>query len=414
MAVTLKLTTARSVDALTPRAERYAVADAKVAGLALRISPDGTRVWALRYRNASGEQCRLRLGGYPRLSLAKARMTANRELRAVDGGVDPQAERRGVKHRAAQAKKDSIEALAADYIERHAKPRKRTWKADDSKLRVEILPMWKGKPVTSITRRDCRELVQAIADRGAPIVANRVVALLSRLFRHAVDQGVIDVNPAAQLPKPGVEIGARPEEDREVKPYDADEIRSIWAATETLAPAPRALYRLGLLTGQRPGEIGDMAWAEVEQPWWTIPAGRSKNRKAHRVYLTRLALDALHGVTPAKDEPLVFAGYRGKRQVAAMNLIVFADVRRRLMPRHAMRDTVATGLAAAGVRVEDIAHVLNHSYGPRVTGGYNAHHYDAERRRALEGWAAALDAIVDHPPKVERKVLRHRPKVVPA
>jgi len=39
-------------------------------------------------------------------------------------------------------------------------------------------------------------------------------------------------------------------------------------------------------------------------------------------------------------------------------------VRRREKPRHALRDTVATGLAECGVAVEDIAKILNHTYGP--------------------------------------------------
>ena len=95
------------------------------------------------------------------------------------------------------------------------------------------------------------------------------------------------------------------------------------------------------------------------------------------------------------DEPCVFVGYRGKRQLAAINAEVFAKVRRRQNPRHAMRDTVATGLAAVGVAVEDIAKVLNHAYGPRVTAGYNAYAYDKEKRLAMGKWARRLTALLD-------------------
>jgi integrase len=239
-------------------------------------------------------------------------------------------------------------------------------------------------------------LVQAVADRGATIYANRIAALLSRLFRFAVDDmEIIEVNPAANLPKPGVEVGSRPATDREQKPYDADEIRTLWQATEPLAAPLRALFRLGLLTGQRPSEIAGMEWGELDGAWWTIPSRRTKNRRDHRVYLTPLAIDALADVPQIVDEPKVFAGYRGKRQLAAINVQVFADVRRRAKPRHAMRDTVATGLAAAGVAVEDVARVLNHTYGPRVTGVYNAYDGDKERRAALTKWARRLTAILE-------------------
>jgi integrase len=218
--------------------------------------------------------------------------------------------------------------------------------------------------------------------------------LLSRVFRYAVDEEIIEHSPAVKLPKPGVEAAARPDGEREVKPYDDDELRALWKATETLDPAPRAIYRIGLLTGQRPNEVLNLHWSEITGAWWTLPAARSKNRREHRIYLTRMALDELTRVPRVDDEARVFANYRGKRQLAALNRRAFAGVRPRLRPRHSLRDTVATRLAQAGVSIETIAHVLNHSHGPAVTSGYNAYGYDKEKRAALEKWARALTAVL--------------------
>jgi integrase len=390
--------TVKAVEALKPRADRYIVRDADVRGLELRVNTDGTKVWTVRYR-VHGQQRRLKLGPYDpeRLTLAAARKAANRELRKVDGGIDPQAERRATRAAVETAKANSVESLCEAYIERHAKPKKRTWRDDQSMINREILPQWRARPATEITRRDCRELVQAIADRPAPIFANRIVALLSKLFAFALSEEIITANPAAKLPKPGAEAQNRPAGDVEPKPYDSDEIRALWMAAEVLDPTPRAIYRLGLITGQRPSEIGDMEWRELDGAWWTIPGRRTKNGRDHRVYLTPSALDALKDVPRIEDEPHVFAGYRGKRQLAGINTTVFATVRRREKPRHAMRDTVATGLAAAGVGVEDIARVLNHTTGPRVTAGYNAYAYDKEKRLALSRWARRLTAILAAP-----------------
>ena len=399
-----RLSTARSVDALKPKDARYIVRDSKVSGLELCVHPSNVKVWSLRYR-VHGHQRRLKLGDYPRLTLSAVRERATRELRKVDLKIDPQAERQEAKRAAEDARANSIEALCDAYLTRHAKPKKRTWRQDAGTLRREVLRPWKGRAVSSITRRDCRELVKAIAHRGAPIYANRVTALLSRLFRFAVDDEVIAVNPAAHLPKPGVEAQSRPHADQESKAYDADEIRAIWTATEELDPAWRALYRLGLVTGQRPSEIGNMAWSEVEESWWTLPSRRTKNGREHRVYLSTLARDLLADVPRADDEPFVFAGRRGKRQMSAVNARVFAGVRLRVRPRHAMRDTVATGLAANGVAVENIATILNHAYGPRVTQGYNAYAYDREKQAALEVWDRELRRILIHGTKSAAKVL---------
>ncbi|MGE0450209.1 MAG: tyrosine-type recombinase/integrase [Vicinamibacterales bacterium] len=393
---TTRITNDQSVTRLRPQAAPYLVRDSKVPGLELRVAVDGTKTWSLRYR-VNGERRRLKLGIYgpDRLTLSKAREQANRELRKVDGGTDPQAVRQAQREAAKRAKQDSIDALADDYITRHAKPTKRTWRADQGLLKNKIRPRWKGRPVSSITRRDCLELVQAIADKGAPIVANRVAALLSRLFRFAVDHEIITVNPAQHLPKPGTERAAKPEGESQPKPYDEDEIRAIWTATEALDKAPRAIYRLGLLTGQRPSEISDLEWRELDGSWWTIPGRRAKNGREHRVFLTPLALAQLKDVPRLDDEPHVFARYRGKRQLATINATVFAGVRRRQNPRHAMRDTVATGLAAAGVAIEDIAKVLNHTYGPRVTAGYNAYAYDREKRLAMGKWERRIRSILE-------------------
>lgn len=392
--------TARKLDALKPRVARYVVRDPKVAGLELRVQPDGTKVWSLRYR-VHGHRRRLKLGEYPRLSLANARTDANKELRKVDGGVDPQAERQEAKRALEQARRDTIEALADSYIERHAKPHKKSWREDQGYLRNEILPMWKGRAVSSLTRRDCRSLIQAIADRPAPVYANRILSLLSRLFRFAIEEEVITASPAVHLPKPGGEASSRT--DRPRKAYTDEEVVTIWAATDALPAPVRAIYRLGLLTGQRPGEIAGLRSDELDGAWWTIPGARTKNGREHRVFLATSALEELARVPRVDDEPRVFRGYLGIRQQSEWNAKVFADVRRREKPRHALRDTVATGLAACGVAVEDIAKVLNHTYGPRVTAGYNAYGYDKEKRAALLKWERRLRAILDQ--KTNAKVV---------
>jgi integrase len=390
-----KITTASSVDALKPSDQRYIVRDSEVSGLELRVAPDGVKTWSLRYRNATKEQRRLKLGVFPRMTLAKAREAANKELRKVDGGIDPQAERTKAVREAARDKADSVEVLCDTYITEYAKPRKRSWRADQMRLKKDVLPYWRRRAVSSIERRDCIELVDRIAKRGAGIVANRTAALLSKMFDYAVRKlGTITSNPAARLPKLGVEAAQRPEDEREVKPYGPEEIRALWQATEPLLASPKAILRLGLLTGQRPTEISDMAWSEVDGAWWTLPPSRTKNRREHRVYLTPTAQALIRAVPRVEDELHVFVGYRGKRQMSAINMAVFAGVRRRRNPRHAMRDTVVTELAKLGVAVEDISKVVNHTYGPKVTAGYNAYHYDKERRQALTKWGRRLDQIL--------------------
>jgi integrase len=396
----------KSVSALKARSARYDVPDSEVRGLVIRVRPDGVKTWTLRYE-LHGKGRRVTLGEYgpDRLSLAEARKKANKLLVQVDDGKDPVAEQQEAARKAAQAKRDSIEALCESYIEKHAKKRKRSWRADQGTIKREILPvLGKNRPVTSITRRDCRMLVQKIADRPAPIFANRTAALLSRLFRFAVDEEMIELNIAAKLPKPGVEKSARPKDESAPDKYSDDEIRQIWTATEQLDPAPRAIYRLGLATGLRPGEIAAMRWDWIDGSWMTVPGSIMKNNRAHRTFLTSLALAALAHVPKIDGEPMIFRGFRGKRQLAACNRLVFAGVRRRQSPRHALRKVVASGMAACGVKVEDVSRVLSHSVGLPVTAIYTEHQFDKEKKSALLRWERRLRAILAENADVDRVV----------
>jgi integrase len=138
-----------------------------------------------------------------------------------------------------------------------------------------------------------------------------------------------------------------------------------------------------------------MQWSELDGAWWTIPGARTKNGRDHRVYLSQAALDELARVPKVDTEPRAFRGYLGIRQQSEQNAIVFANVRRREKPRHALRDTVATGLAGCGIAIEDISKILNHAHGSRVTAGYNQYGYDKEKRLAMMKWQRRLTTIIE-------------------
>lgn len=402
------LTTAAAVATLKPRPVRYAVKDSKIVGLEIRVRPDGIKTWTLRYRSA-GEQRRLKLGEYPRLSLAKARKAAQGELRKVDGGLDPQVQRRAAKAAAEAAKQDSIDALITRYIKEWAKPRKRTWTKDQGRLTNEVLPKWKGRAVSSITRADVRALMAGIASRPAPILANRVLELVRKMFNFALSHDLITVNPAILITPAGVEKRNRPDTaEREEGAYTEDEVRRIWANLKTLSATTAGPIKLQLLTACRPAEAYDLTWDEIDGTWWTLPAARSKNRHAHRLPLTGLALDLLAKLPRLDDEPQAFAGARGNKQRTRDNTIIFAGVSPRLKPRHALRSTVSTGMAEAGVGTEDISRVLNHRVGKPQTAGYIDFAFDTQKRLALSKWARTLTAILEQKETAPKVVLLAR------
>jgi integrase len=395
--MTLKFT-ARTIETIRAvPGRRIDVFDASLPGLALRVTPSGHKSWTVHYRNAARRLRRLTLGDYPTLSLAEARKAAQKALRAAVAGEDPATEK------SAARLGETVDDLAREYIERHAKKHKRSWAEDQRKLNVDVLPVWRTLKVKDLTRRDVRTLIEAIADRGAPIAANRVLALVRKMLNFAVQRDWIDANPAALISKPGAERSR----DRVL---GDDELRLIWAACETEKPAMCALQRLRLVTVQRGGELAKLRWDDVDLTagWIALPGTITKNKRPHRVPLSRLALDIFATVPRASDE-WVFPGLTGRhprRDVTRGAQRIGACVLERLrdldpnvavfdFKGHDLRRTASTKMAENGIAQADIARVLNHSEGgPRVTQVYNRYEYDKEKRAALDAWARTLVGII--------------------
>jgi hypothetical protein len=131
------------------------------------------------YRTADGRRCRLTLGSYPAFALAQARDLAKEKLRLISVGVDPREVEPG-------DRRVTFAELAAEYLERHAKRKKASWREDERRLRVELLPDWGHRRAGETKRRDVILALDRVADRGAPISANRLRALISTVFNFGI------------------------------------------------------------------------------------------------------------------------------------------------------------------------------------------------------------------------------------
>ena len=181
----------------------------------------------------------------------------------------------------------TFDALADDYLERYAKPHKRSWANDALYLRAHVRPAWGPRPANRISRADAAALLDTIA-KTAPTSANRTQSILSRLFNWAIESGLLEINPLARMPKRAKEKA----KDRVLAP---EEIRVLWAALESTGLSRRRCASC-CLTGLRPGEAAGATIAELADVDNTararleIPASRMKGGSAHVVPLAPLAL----------------------------------------------------------------------------------------------------------------------------
>lgn len=364
--------------------------DEGLPGFGVRAHHSGRKTYFVRYSTEDGAKRRLTLGSYPTLSLVDARSQAKAIIGRIARGEDPQADK--TKERGAE----TFGELAAEYIERHAKVKKRRWQEDARVLKVDLLPAWRRKKAKNITRREVSELLDCVVARGAPIMANRVKALISKIYNFGIGRGIVEHNPCLGVPMPAK---AR-QRDRVLT---AEEIRALWLALDHENLVMAATFRMRLLTAQRGSEVLTMRWADIDGDWWTIPPEVAKNGLTHRVPLAPQVhelLDELRSTTGSSE--WVFASPR--REGAHITAVqkAAARVTKRsgvdFVP-HDLRRTAASHMTSMGISRLVVSKILNHVESG-ITAVYDRHSYDPEKRQALGRWAARLEEIMagDHFP----------------
>jgi hypothetical protein len=129
------------------------------------------------------------------------------------------------------------------------------------------LPRWRNRPYEAIGRKDVIALCEEVVAKGSPIRANRVQALLSKMFSFAVDAELVSANPCGRLKKRSKETAVR-RRDSPVLEQVGDPPNS-----KRIGQALRQV----LLTGVRITELAGVELKEferldgVENATWTIP-----------------------------------------------------------------------------------------------------------------------------------------------
>ena len=192
---------------------------------------------------------------------------------------------------AAQAnlsERDKVEAVAASFLEKHvAGLRPRTREQYEHILKNMVIREWRGRTIQTIGKRDVNDLLDKVKIQRGPIAANRARAVLSKLFTWAMARDIVSASPVAAVER-------SPETPRERFLGD-DELRLVWTAADAIGWPFGQLTKMMILTGMRLREVAGMRWSEIDLSacTWTLPAERSKNRRAHAVPLADQAIGVL-------------------------------------------------------------------------------------------------------------------------
>lgn len=374
----------------------YDVREKSGCGFGVTIFPSGEKSFIYIYHFA-GRKRRMTLGKYPHCSLAKAKELHHEALKKLNSGVDPALEKAKDKLEARDA--STVEGLIEEYLEKHAKPNKRSWKEDERMLKKDILPVWAKRKAKDITRRDVIQMLDKIKERGSPIVANRTLACVRRMFNFAIKRAILESTPCFMIEAPA-------KENRRDRYLSADEIKIVWHGLNNapMSDAVKLALKFLLVTAQRKSEVISAGWSEFDlyANVWTIPASKAKNKQAHRVPLSDLAIELLrevkkinsdsHWLFPSERTDVPIRG-QSVDHALRRSMDLFSGIEEFCV--HDCRRTAATHMAALRISGETLSRVLNHAKRGVTEQHYIKHSYDDEKRFALATWADKLKEIIN-------------------
>ena len=297
--------------------------DDKETGFGLRIfaptsrHPEGARSFFVNYRN-NGVERRLTIGAFPRWSALAARNEAKALRKRIDKGEDPALARREAREA------PTVADLAERYKVEHLPHKAKQSQANDwAMIASEILPILGGRAVAGVHYGDIKKLHEAITARGVPVRANRVLAVVSKMFAVSLlpMAGEDDAwrDQAQGNPAKGVR---RNQEQGKERFFSAAEIAALTDAIEAYGTTSASnCLRLMMLTGCRPGEAMRATWAEFADPgFWDKPSAHTKQRKRHRVPLSPAATEFIEQIRAKKPEGADFV-FPGQKKGTALRQI---------------------------------------------------------------------------------------------
>jgi len=193
-----------------PSAGRLVIADSEVRGLNLRVTPNGSRTFLVRYRLPHQPQRGYTIPGtYPGTSLAEARQRGRDIVAAAKRGIDLVADekRRTADRQKAEASARTVRELVAEYIDSHCRPHLRRWRGLELRLNKHVIPILGDRAVASIRRADIVELLDDLQHKkGLRQQVNRTRSALSAMFRYAIEREYAENNPVSGTRPRKVEV----------------------------------------------------------------------------------------------------------------------------------------------------------------------------------------------------------------
>ncbi|MCB3525472.1 tyrosine-type recombinase/integrase [Klebsiella grimontii] len=394
------------IRSLKPSDKPFKVSDSH--GLYLLIKPNGSRHWYLKYR-IKGKESRIALGAYPVISLSDARHQREGIRKMLVLNINP-AEQRAAE-RSSRIPKKVFKNVALAWHKSNKKWSQNTADRLLASLTNHIFPVIGHLSVVELKPRHFIGLLKGIEEKGLLEVASRTRQHLCNIMRYAVQHGLIDINPAANLDS----VTAPPVKHH----YPALSLERLPELLERIDGyrQGRELTRLAVLLTLhvfiRSSELRFARWCEIDfrNRVWTIPATResiagvrysergAKMRKPHIVPLSQQSIAILKQIKDISgDNALVFPGDHNPYKPMCENTVNKAlrlmgwDTKMEICG-HGFRTMACSALMESSIWSQDaVERQMSHQERNSVRQAYihRAEHLEA-RKAMMQWWSDYLD-----------------------
>lgn len=358
--------TVRTVEAI-PVADRDTIVwDLDLTGFGVKVTPKGKRSYFLYYRTKDGQARRPTIGAHGSIKPEAARDIAKGWLLQVAGGHDPSLQR------SESRTAPTVQQLGERYLSDHAERKKKPSSINNDRRMIEkrISPELGTRKVAAITRSEIVALHGRL--RGTPYEANRVLALLSKMFQLAERWGL---RPDGSNPARNIDRFPEPQRTRFLTDREVVRLLEVLGSDDvitTTSASALAAIKLLLLTGRRLNEILKLRWdwVDLEQRALNLPDTKTGALTAHFGRGALAILIELRKRWP--DSDFVIPGKLGDRSLVNLQkpwrkvrkLAGLEDVR-----LHDLRHTFASMGASQGQSHPLLMRLMGHS-NPKTTERY--------------------------------------------
>ncbi len=367
---------------LKPKVRKYQIRE--TTGFAIRVAPTGSKTFLFIYESA-GKRKEINLGSYPAVSISEARNKYNEASISRARGEDPKKLVEPVKVEKVRLASDLVKEYTAWCYDNHVLK----WALEKDRVFTQhVLPILGNLPVADIKRRHVLDMMTALREGGVKRGGLRnTFRAISSMFTYAETMQYTEISPCRALRKVLTYVKSV---DRS-RVLSESEIPVLWKMLDEYGAydTTKNAMKLILVTAQRPGEVTNMEWEDIDGDWWIIPPNKAqKGKRHHRVYLTDTA-KALMG-----DPKSGFVFRSSKFPEKAISLSSVQTIARNLQwgtrwTPHDLRRTARTHMARLGIPREHGEAVLNHAKAGMVK-VYDQYEYDAEKKAALLLWEKEL------------------------